>query len=570
LAVAAVVPIDAACVRRREIMDMNGCGAGARRWGLLFGGALLCCGSAAQAQTAPTDHYQESPDPYKDYAKLDAYLGDDVWTRFYRYYRLEWGQSAAPQDPNALPAAREGWPATPETSPPFPFTEWPYGGATSIGVSRPNSVDSPLMTAIGNTAVGKWMNDAHIQLYGWVNTGGNISSNHTHPGGNAPAAYDYTPNTVELDQFVLYAERVPDTVQTDHIDWGFRLSALYGENYRYTTAFGIASEQLLRHNSVNGYDFPMMYGELYIPLVGEGLLLRLGRFIALPDVEAQLAPNNYMYSHSLAYTFDNYTNTGLQATQAVTKNFFVQFGVALGSDTAPWNYGQRLPNPNPNPLYPGSTYLKDPGNQPSFTGCLRYQTDSGDDNVYLCADAINGGDWGYNNLQWFGGTYYHKFNDKWHISTESYTLSQDHVPNLNNPAAAGFIANGGTPFSPQNGFAFNAPNGARCSNPSMLSCTARSFAALSYLNYRWTDLDNVSFRSEFYDDMQGQRTGTKTRYVEFGLGWQHWFSPQVYVRPEITYYKALDAAAFNGNSNAGVVPNKDYAVVAAMDLIWKF
>ena len=30
--------------------------------------------------------------------------------------------------------------------------------------------------------------------------------------------------------------------------------------------------------------------------------------------------------------------------------------------------------------------------------------------------------WGYNNLQWFGGTYYHKFNDQWHLSFETYTL----------------------------------------------------------------------------------------------------------------------------------------------------
>ena len=32
--------------------------------------------------------------------------------------------------------------------------------------------------------------------------------------------------------------------------------------------------------------------------------------------------------------------------------------------------------------------------------------------------------------------------------------------------------------------------------------------------------------------MQGQRTGTKTRYVETGIGWQHWFSPQIEIRPE--------------------------------------
>jgi len=536
---------------------------------LLVGGVLLVCGGPARAQTT-ADHYQESPDPYKDFSKLDAYLGDDVWTRFYRYYRLEYGQSAPPTDPNALPSARAGWPATPQTTPPMPFTEWPYGGATSIGVSRPNTVDSPLMAAIANTDPGKWMSDNHIQMYGWLNAGANLSNESTHPGGNFPAAYMYTPNTAQLDQFVTYVERVPDTVQTDHVDWGFRASALYGENYRYTTAFGIASEQLLRHNSVNGYDFPMMYGELYIPAPLEGLLLRLGRFISLPDIEAQLAPNNYMYSHSLTYGYDNYTNTGLQATQAVTKNFFVQLGVTLGSDTAPWNYGQRLPNQDPNPLYPGSTYLRDPGNTPSVTGCLRYTTDSGNDNIYLCADALNGGQYGYNNLQWTGGTLYHKFDDRWHISMEAYTLSENHVPNLDNPAVQGYIANGGTPFSPQNGFAFNAPNAAHCGSTTKETCTSRSVAFLQYTNYRVTDLDNISFRSEFFDDMQGQRTGVKDRYLDFGLGWQHWFSPQVYIRPEFSYYRSLDAPAFNGNANAGIAPTSSNAFIAAVDMIWKF
>ncbi len=57
---------------------------------------------------------------------------------------------------------------------------------------------------------------------------------------------------------------------------------------------------------------PMAYGEVFIPQVVEGLMIRFGRFISIPDIEAQLAPNNYMYSHSMTYTFDNYTNTGLR------------------------------------------------------------------------------------------------------------------------------------------------------------------------------------------------------------------------------------------------------------------
>ena len=50
----------------------------------------------------------------------------------------------------------------------MPYTEWPYGGTQNIGVTRPNSVDSPLMVAIGNTKIGQAMSDAHVQVYGWI------------------------------------------------------------------------------------------------------------------------------------------------------------------------------------------------------------------------------------------------------------------------------------------------------------------------------------------------------------------------------------------------------------------
>jgi hypothetical protein len=66
---------------------------------------------------------------------------------------------------------------------------------TTIGVTRPSSIDSPLMAALGNTAVGQAMNENHIQVYGWVNAGGNLSNNSVR-GGNNPAAYLFSPNSV--------------------------------------------------------------------------------------------------------------------------------------------------------------------------------------------------------------------------------------------------------------------------------------------------------------------------------------------------------------------------------------
>src|SRR6202034_3051546 len=246
---------------------------------------------AARRRAAPA---AGTCDPYVDFKCLDAYLGDDPATRFVRYYQLEWGHATAPVDPHAPAASRPDAlvPPTPQGSPPMPFAEWPYGGTQNIGKTIPNAIDSPLMVAIANTQAGKWLSDNHIQIYGWLDPAGNISSNNGRPGGNLPISYDYTPNTLQLDQAVLYIERVPDEVQNDHFDWGFRVSGIYGVDYRYTTAYGLFSNQLLKSNATNGADMPMVYTDLYFPVM-QGLNVRIGRFLSIPDIECLLAPNNF-------------------------------------------------------------------------------------------------------------------------------------------------------------------------------------------------------------------------------------------------------------------------------------
>jgi hypothetical protein len=528
--------------------------------------ALSVTPAQAQAKDPTCKHYV---DPYKNFACLDKYLGDDPWERFFNYYKLEWGHDAAPADATAPSTFRPDWKQSfPQSTPPMPFTEWPYGGSELVGENRPASVDSPLMVAIAHTGLGKFMSDWHMQMYGWVDPGANLSTNTVRPGGNAPAAYSYTPNTAQLDQAVIYLERTPDETQLEHLDWGFRVSAIYGENYRYTTAYGLSSYQLLNHNLVNGYDFPMMYGEVYVPFLA-GLNIRFGRYISIPDIEAQLAPNNYMYSHSMTYTFDNYTNTGLQLTQALNKNWMLQLGVSVGTEAMPWHMGTTIANPFPNPIFNGVTMPQDPGAVPSVAAGFRYQTDSGNDNVYVVADGYNGGYWGYNNLQWLGVTWYHKFDEYWHLSFESYWVHQNNVLNTTDPG--GIIANGGFPFSVAQ-IPFNAPGQAVCSDPAALTCRADSFAALAYLNYRYDGLNNFSYRIEYFDDAEGQRTGVKTAYIETGIGWQHWLSPQIEFRPEVSYYYSLNAPAFNGNFNAApiILPTKNYAVIAESDVIIHF
>ncbi len=115
----------------------------------------------------------------------------------------------------------------------------------------------------------------------------------------------------------------------------------------------------------------------------------------------------------------------------------------------------------------------------------------------MVANGINGGQWGYNNLQWYGVTYYHKFNDQWHISFEVYNEHQNNVPNAINPAAlAAFAAE--ALRSRLNIMPFNSPGLAQCNSAAVLSCTARRVQTLTYyLNYKASPLDNISYRVEY-------------------------------------------------------------------------
>jgi len=513
--------------------------------------------------------------PYDNYSCLDAYLGDGFFERLFNYYQLEWGRAGPPTDPSAPPGQIAGWPRIPATVPPMAYVDWPSGAVETIGDTQPNSVDTPLMAALANTSLGQWMQEHHFQVYGWVEPGFNISSNTTKPGGNGPIGYSYTPNVVQLDQAVVYLDRFPDTVQTDHFDWGMRLSMLFGENYRYTNSYGIWSNQFNGKNKIYGWDPVMEYADLYWPKpfngLVEGLEVRIGRYISIPDIEAQLAPNNLTYTHSMTYTWDNYTNEGIVTSWQITPNIMLQLGITDGTETPIWHNGVRETNLMPgNPLYPGNTFPKDPGNQPSATACLQLKWNNGWDTLYPCIDGINDGAWGYNNIQWHGFTYYHRFNDQWHIDFESYYLSENRVPNLNNANAAAIVAGGGTPFSPQF-IPRNSTNLAYC-NTTKLACNVSAYSLLLYTNYTPDPLNNFTVRTEWYDDPNGWRTGTggRTEYYDLGFSWQHWLSPQIDIRPEITWWRSIGTAAFNGYPAGGIAGNKKSTEMFAADLTFHF
>ncbi len=471
----------------------------------------LFCGIFIGA--APAQQRGNVSPPSPNHSQVSSVPG--FLRRLLDYYRDDWfPPSQSPVAPTPATPQKRGL-HSPLDSPPLPSGDWSYGGSPDIGAPDTNSY--PLMTAINEAR-------SRSKIYGWIEPGVNGS---TARNTNLPEAFDQYPNSIQLDQFMIHIERLPDTVQTKHFDWGYHFTAIYGTDYRYFTAQGYFSQQLLKFNRQYGADLPIEYVDLYFPRVSRGMNIRIGRFINLPGIEAQLAPSNYAFSHSVLYFSEPLTDTGALATIKFSDQWLVQAGITASHDVAPWTNDA----------------------QPSGTLCANYTTSSVNNDVYACANGINDGRYGFDNLQQFDITWYHRFSQRTHIATEGWYMYQHGVPNI-----AGRVTN---PIPPEPG-----TNGASC-RIGVPRCTAGEYAVVNYIEKELSPKLVVSFRSEVVNDRRGQRTGYATKYSENTLSITKWIGTTVEVRPELRFEHSYDQRAYDsGRAHS--------QFTAASDLIFHF
>ena len=246
-------------------------------------------------------------------------------------------------------------------------------------------------------------------------------------------------------------------------------------------------------------------------------------------------------------------------------------GLTIGTDTAPWHYGQKIANPFPNPTVSRTPPItKDPGAMPSLAGaCAGRATAATTPSIPDRRHQQR--HWGYNNLQWHGFTYLPQVQRAVAHRFEAYYLTGDMVLNAQEPRGPRDLQQR-LRRSRRKTYRFNPPNLAHCGNTYAPNCTARMFTGLFYINYSPDPLNNISLRAANGMTIYGLAHGTavKTIMSRAGLGWQHWLSPQIEFRPEVVYWRSLDTNAFNGNPIAGIPANKNYTVLGAMDAIIHF
>ena len=219
----------------------------------------------------------------------------------------------------------------------------------------------------------------------------------------------------------------------------------------------------------------------------------VGRIISLPDIEQQLAPNNLMASHSLVYSFDNYTMWGAWATTKLNENWTIQLGLAAGVDIAPWE-------------------TQDPGCQPTGSIMVQYTASGGHDSWYAGMNSFNNGTFGFNNLQECIGSYSHKFNDKYWTTFEAQYMYMKNA--TTEPTAA-------VPF--QDAF-YPTKNGFIWAG-GLVNYTMDRIAPNAFL----------TLRNEFWNDPDGARSGYSSSYYEGAFGMTWWPNKLLCIRPEIRF-----------------------------------
>jgi hypothetical protein len=258
------------------------------------------------------------------------------------------------------------------------------------------------------------------------------------------------------------------------------------------------------------------------------MVVKVGRFISPPDIEAQLAPDNYIYTHSLMFTVDPFTFTGVNATIRLNPQWQLELGIHAGNDMAPWTNSAQL----------------------NGQAMIRWVSKSTNDSFWGGINSLGNGQFKneHDNLQMVVGTWSHRFNKTFHMETEAYYMWQYN-------AYAGGTPVVGPPKSYYPGVGLGT----------FIPGASKTLGIVNYFQILVSPKDYFTVRNDYLRDYQGQRLGYVTPYTSHTIGFVHYFTNWLYIRPEVRYERAYAD---------GVTPydngTRNHQFSGSMDLILRF
>ncbi|MFO0800365.1 MAG: outer membrane beta-barrel protein [Gemmataceae bacterium] len=400
-----------------------------------------------------------------------------------------------PTPPGTLPMAAQPTPMPGGKD--FPGTESPTEQKEDKETDEDSGPTKYLLErSLEGTRFGEILNNRGIRIYGWTEMSYGPS---TASGTNFPVFMNDRANEFLLNQNYVVLEKALDTSKSE-FQWGWRTDwILPGSDARTTIVRGLWDVQLRNNNGgpqLYPIDLFQAYGMVYLPNLGQGTEVRLGRFATHVGYELVQAVDTPFLSRSYMFQYNPFTHTGVWANTKINDDWSMGNGIATGTDT----------------------FLDAPTNRPTYLGQLKWAPKEGDTSVAFNVVVTDPNYIPSENFQlynFYNLVLTHKFNDKL-----SYVLDAgySHMGNFTN-SSGDYI-----------GF-------------------TNWYGAAQYLNYAHTDNLVSTFRFELFDDAQGARTGFKGLYTAatYGIAWKP--MPGLMIRPFARYDNNNQTEVWEGNQN---------------------
>jgi len=191
----------------------------------------------------------------------------------------------------------------------------------------------PLMELLDQAGIAKQLDDAHITIGGHAEFGWTYNFNDPDSNVNPGRVFDFEHNEPILDQLSLFIERKVDPSK-HNFDIGGKVEGIWGADAGLIHANGLTDWYDGPRDPENQLDLTQLYVDFAIP-VGNGILLRVGKFVTLLNQEVIDPEGNSLYSHSFLFAFSApFTQTGILASYNLTDQWSITGGITRGWDQA--------------------------------------------------------------------------------------------------------------------------------------------------------------------------------------------------------------------------------------------
>jgi hypothetical protein len=191
----------------------------------------------------------------------------------------------------------------------------------------------PFMHLLEQAGATDFLDEQRIDIFGHI--AGSWTWNFDDPDSevNPGRFFDFEHNEPILNQLDFNIERKVDASK-NQLDFGGRFELMWGADAGLIHANGLTDWYDDPRDPENQLDLTQLYIDVGIP-VGNGLLLRVGKFVTIIGQEVINPLGNSLYSHSFLFTFGQpLTHTGILGSYNLSDDWAIMFGITRGWDQA--------------------------------------------------------------------------------------------------------------------------------------------------------------------------------------------------------------------------------------------